>query len=332
MSAANLRIGIIGAGGIARVHAASYRKLENCQLVAVADVDAERGERLASEVGATYYPTAAQLLAEGAVDAVSVCLPHALHVDVTLQAAAAAKHVLCEKPIATSLADADRMIDACRAAGVRLMVGQTHRYYPAHVYAKRLLGDGQIGRLLFVNDVIWAAHEGNENRAWRSDVAQNGGGIFMDNGIHAADRLRWFLDSEPTWVAARVGPGRGILAGEEHGTALLGFANGVTATLQEAIGVPRSAGCCYLEFVGTEGVLRVDTWLGVKICRPGEAERTLEVPGDLLPGFDAEIAEFLAAIREDRPPAITGEDARASLALIQAIYESARTGQSIDLR
>jgi len=329
MSGTDLRIGIIGAGGIGRVHATTYGRRENCQVVAVADVDAERGGRLAAEVGASYYSTAAQLFAEASLDAVSVCLPHALHVEAALQAAAAGKHILCEKPIATTLADADRMIDACRAAGVLLMIGQTHRFYPTHVSGRQMLREGTIGRLLFVNDVIWAAREGNEPRAWRSDVAQNGGGIFMDNGIHAADRLRWFLESEPTWIAAQVGHGRGILAGEEHGTALLGFASGVTATLQEAIGVPRSAGCCYLEFVGTEGVLRVDTWGGLKIRRPGQPEQSLEVPGDLLPGFDAEIAEFLQAIRENRPPAVTGQDARKSLALILAIYESARAGRSI---
>ncbi|HEX5418346.1 MAG TPA: Gfo/Idh/MocA family oxidoreductase [Chloroflexota bacterium] len=331
MSGAELRIGIIGAGGIGREHTETYGRRENCRVVAVADVDAGRGGQLAAAAGATYYPSAARLLAEAAVDAVSVCLPHALHVEATLQAAAAGKHVLCEKPIATSLADAERMIAACRAAGVVLMIGQTHRFYPPHVLTRQLLQAGEIGRLLYVNDVIWAAHEGNAGRAWRSDVAQNGGGIFMDNGIHAADRLRWFLESEPTWVAARVGHGRGVLAGEEHGTALLGFANGVTATLQESIGVPRSAGCCYLDFVGTEGVLRVDTWKGVKLRRPGEPEQDLAIPADLLPGFDAELAEFLTAIRENRPPAVTGEDAMASLALIQAIYESARTGRSVAL-
>jgi predicted dehydrogenase len=331
MEARELKVGIIGAGAIGRVHAEAYGRREGCRVVAVADVDAARGSRLASDVGATSYPNAAALLAAASVDAVSICLPHALHVAATLEVAAAGKHVLCEKPIATSLADADRMIDACREAGVLLMIGHTHRFYPEHVVARRLLREGAIGRLLFVNDVIWAGHEGDARRAWRSDPSLNGGGIFMDNGIHAADRLRWFLDSDIAWVAARVGQGRGVLDGEEHGTALLGFANGVTATLQEAIGLPRAAGSCYVEFIGAEGTLRVDTWQGLKLCRPGHDWQPVALPQDLLPGFDAETAEFLAAIRENRTPSVTGEDGRAALALIQAIYESARSGGVIKL-
>jgi predicted dehydrogenase len=325
-----MNVGIVGAGTIGRIHAEAYARQPNCAVVAVADVDAERGQRLAEPFGATYFPSLNHLLAGARVDAVSVCLPHALHAEAVLMAAAAGKHVLCEKPIATTLDDADRMIAACRESKVTLMIGHTHRFYPEHVRARQLLDEGAIGRVLFANDVIWAGHEGGSLQ-WRGSVALNGGGIFMDNGIHAADRLRWFLGSEVAWVTARTGRGRGIVEGEEHGTALLGFANGVTATLQEALGVPRSAGCCYVELIGTEGALRVDTWQGLRISQPGQPWQDVEIPKDWPAGFDAEIGEFVAAIREGRPSIVPGEEGRRSLALIQAIYRAAETGEVVRL-
>ncbi len=326
-----VNVGIIGAGGIGRVHAEAYGRQPSCRVVAVADVDPERGRRLAEAVGARYVPEAEALLARPDVDAVSICLPHALHAETTVAAARAGKHVLCEKPIATSLADADRMIDACRQAGVILMIGHTHRFYPEHIRARLLLQDGAIGRLLFANDVIWAGRDGDESLQWRGSVALNGGGVFMDNGIHAADRLRWWIGAEVETVSARIGHGRGLIEGEEHGTALLAFANGVTAMLQQALGTPRATGCCYVELVGTEGVLRVDTWRGLRISTLGKPWEDVAVPKEWPGGFDAEIGEFLAAIQDRRPPAATGEDARAALEIIQAIYRAAETGTTVRL-
>ena len=326
-----IEIGIIGAGGIGQVHAEAYGRQADCRIVAVADVDSARGRRLADAVNATYCPDVGALLARSDVAAVSICLPHALHAEVTTAAANAGKHVLCEKPIATSLVDADRMIESCRQAGVVLMIGHTHRFYPEHVRARQLLREGAIGQLLFVNDVIWAGRDGDESLQWRGRVALNGGGIFMDNGIHAADRLRWWIDGDVDTVYARVGRGRGLIEGEEQGTALLAFANGITATLQQAIGTPRAAGCCYVEFVGTEGVLRVDTWKGLRISTRGKPWEDVVVPKEWLGGFDAEIAEFLAAVRDRRPPAVTGADGRAALEIIQAIYRSAEHGVPVRL-
>jgi predicted dehydrogenase len=322
-----LKVGILGAGNIARVHLQAYQRQPDCRVVAVADVDAERGHRLADQAGARYVGGTAEILADAEVQAVSVCLPHALHADAVVAAAAARKHVLCEKPIATSLADADRMIRACHETGVWLMIGHTHRFYPEHRLAKQLLDEGALGQLLFANDVIWAGRDDAGSLQWRGSVAQNGGGIFMDNGIHAADRLRWWISSDATWVSARIGHGRGLVEGEEHGTALIGFANGVTATLQQALGTAAAAGCCYVELVGTEGVLRVDTWQSLRLARRGKAWETPEIPKDWPDGFTAEISEFVAAIRENRPPSVPGEEGRASLAVIQAIYQAAQSQQ-----
>jgi predicted dehydrogenase len=326
-----VRVAILGAGGIGREHARAYRAA-GANPAAVAEVDPARGRAFADEIGATWFADWRDLLASADVEAVSVCLPHSLHARATLDAAAAGKHVLCEKPIATDLDDADRMIAACRDAGVTLMVGHTHRFRLEHLAAKELLDRGEIGRVVQVRDAIWAGRP--DPRApigWRGVAALNGGGIFMDNGIHAADRLLWWVGAPATWVAAGLGRMTELTDAEDYGVALIGFANGVIATLEEVLSVPRGAGECYAQFLGSEGVLRVDTWQRLRVARAGGEFEDVAVPTDRPNGFDAEILEFIAAVRERRPPSITGQDGRAALALIQAIYRAAQTAQVVHL-
>jgi predicted dehydrogenase len=326
-----LGIGVLGAGAIARAHVRSYGKLDGCRLVAVAEVDEARGRAFAAECGATWHRDWRDVLARQDVHAVSVCLPHALHAAAVLDAAAAGKHVLCEKPIATTLADADRMVAACRRAGVTLMIGHTHRFRLEHIKAKELLDGGAIGRVVQVRDVIFAGRDTLTPLGWRGVSALSGGGVFMDNGVHAADRLRWWVGGEVAWVAARTGRASALVEGEDHGVALLAFRNGVTATLEQALAVPRAAGACYAEFLGSEGVLRVDTWQRLQVTIRGRPWEDVPLPGDAPEGFDAELGEFIAALREGRPPSVTGEDGRAALELIQAIYAAARADAPVML-
>ncbi|HEV8632651.1 MAG TPA: Gfo/Idh/MocA family oxidoreductase [Chloroflexota bacterium] len=326
-----MRVGLLGAGTIARAHAEGYARA-GARVAAVAEVDRPRGRGLADELGAAWFADWRELLERGEVDAVSVCLPHSLHAPATLDAAAAGKHVLCEKPIATTLADADRMIAACRRAGVTLMVGHTHRFRLEHVVAKELLDRGEIGRVVQVRDAIWAGRaDPRAPLGWRGARALNGGGVFMDNGVHAADRLRWWIGAEAAWVAAATGRAAEVVEGEDHGAALIGFAGGAVATLEQALVVPRGAGACYAQFLGSEGVLRVDTWQRLQIARGGGDWEEVPLPDDRPNGFDAEIQEFVAAARQGRAPSVTGQDGRAALELILAIYRAAETGQVVRL-
>src|SRR5262245_15564103 len=326
-----LRIGLFGAGTIARAHARAYTSAD-ARVVALAEVDPERGRRLADELGAAWFADWLHLLERSEVDAVSICLPHSLHAPAALDAAAAGKHVLCEKPIATTLVDADRMIAARRRAGVTLMVGHTHRFRLEHVVARELLAGGEIGRVVQVRDTIWAGRaDPRAPLGWRGARALNGGGVFMDNGVHAADRLRWWLGADATWVAAATGRAGEVVEGEDHGVALIGFAGGVTATLEQALLAPRGAGECYAQFLGSEGALRVDTWQGLRIARGGGDWEEVPLPTDRPNGFDAEIQEFVAAVRERRAPSVTGEDGRAALELIQAIYRAVENGRVVRL-
>ncbi len=329
---ARLRMGLIGGGNIARAHVRAHRDLGLCDLVAVAETDRERGPRLAGEMGADWHADWTDLLARRDVDAVTICLPHAFHAAAAIDAARAGKQILCEKPIATSLADADAMIAAARAAGVRLMVGHTHRFRKEHRVALELLRGGRIGRVHYARDIILAGREAIAALGWRSVTALNGGGVMMDNGIHAADRLLWWMGSEATWVTARLHHATEIVEDEDLGVALIGFANGASAILEESFAVPADQSYCDATFFGSEGLLRVTTWGGIGYSRFGEPWREVPIPESGLNGFEAEIAEFVAAIREEREPSVTGEDGRRALALIQAIYASARSGSPCDPR
>jgi predicted dehydrogenase len=326
-----VRVAILGAGGIGREHARAYLA-NGATVVAVAEVDEPRGRAFADEAGATWFADWRELLDRPDVEAVSICLPHSLHAAATLDAAAAGKHILCEKPVATTLEDADRMIAACREAGVTLMVGHTHRFRLEHVVAKELLDRGEVGRVVQVRDAIWAGRtDPRASIGWRGVAALNGGGIFMDNGIHAADRLLWWVGAPAVWVAAGVGRVTELTDAEDYGVALVGFANGVIATLEEVLSVPRGAGDCYAQFLGSDGVLRVDTWAKLRVARGGGDFQEVPLPTDRLNGFDAEIAEFIAAVAERRAPSVTGEDGRTALALIQAIYRAAQTESVVRL-
>jgi len=319
-------------------HAGAYFLEPRATVVGVCDLKPELLERFQTDWGATFpeargYTDYRELLAEQHPDLISVVTSDHRHARIVLDAiAAGVKGVFCEKPIATTLADADRMIAACRRAGVTLMVGHTHRFRLEHIVAKELLEGGQIGRVVQVRDAIWAGRaDPRAPLGWRGARALNGGGVFMDNGVHAADRLRWWLGAEAAWVAAAVGRAGEVVEGEDHGAALIGFAGGALATLEQALVVPRGAGECYAQFLGSEGALRVDTWQGLRIARGGGEWEEVPLPTDRPNGFDAEIREFVAAVRERRAPSVSGEDGRAALELIQAIYRAAESGQVVHL-
>ncbi|MER3404458.1 MAG: hypothetical protein C4289_04235 [Chloroflexota bacterium] len=248
------------------------------------------------------------------------------------------------------------MIEACARAGVVLMVGHTHRFRAEHIKAKELLDGGAIGHILQARDVIFAGRDVLQPPGWRGVTALSGGGVFMDNGVHAADRLRWWLGDEVAWVAARTGRAIALVEGEDHGVAFLAFRHGIVAimviehrqlaqvmklafeavwkcglTLEQALAVPKAASACYAEFIGSEGVLHVDTWQRLRITTRGRPWEEVPLPQDAPDGFDAEIAEFVGAIRQGRAPAVTGEDGRAALEIILAIYISARTDAPVRL-
>ncbi|HEX5505133.1 MAG TPA: Gfo/Idh/MocA family oxidoreductase [Thermomicrobiales bacterium] len=339
---------IVGGGVIGPTHARSIAALPNAALRAVVDVVPERAERLAREFGAQPYTDLDAALARPDVDVVCACVPSGLHAEVGARAAAAGKHVVVEKPIDVTLEAADRLIAACRAHRVKLAVISQRRFDPGVRRLRAALDAGRFGRLVLGDAIIkwYRTQQYYDSGDWRGTWALDGGGALMNQGIHYIDLLQWLMGPVERVVARRATAAHDI-AVEDVAVALVTFANGALGVIEGSTAVyPGLPERLAISGAGGTAVIEageVTVWefkdergevgaYGAKV-RPGApppAAGTAADPAALeIAGHRAQLADLLAAIEEDRDPAVTGEEARKPLALILAIYESARTGREV---
>lgn len=323
-----IRVGIAGAGFIGAVHAHAYQHVEGVEIVGIADPIAEKAGPLAKETGSRVFRDYDELLRAG-VDVLNVCLPPEPHLAAAVAAAQAGTHVLMEKPIARTLAEADEMIAACKKAGVNLMTGFTHHFYPEMLEARRLVQSGAIGKPLTVLDNMSITY--GFVLPWYREKKVSGGGVFMCNAVHGFDRAAWALGQRVTQVCGQIEYRTGEL-GEDYGAALAKFDGGVQGNFFQHWGPYRTLQC-ELQIFGDEGMVHVRSWDSVEILigdkrtvthfyKPdhGIADRTML-------GMIAELQEMVNSVREKRAPNVTGEDGRAALADVLAVYESSATGK-----
>ncbi len=322
-----LRVGILGAGQVAARHAEAYAQLDDVQVAVVADVDPARAGALARPLGAKAVTEWKRVLDEP-LDAVSICLPHHLHLEPAVAAAERGWHILLEKPIANTLAEADAIVNAARRGGVRLMISFVHRFREEWQTARAIIARGELGQPTMALDSL-LSQGGRHVPAWVWRKAEAGGGVLMYGGIHAVDRVRWLLGSEVTHVYAQARTYSQETDVEDGLTAILTFANGATATLFEnSPGYRVTPRHWATEVFGTQGMLRVWTREFVEFSSETRAYR-LNIERD--DNFLRQAQDFVSAIREDRDPSVTGEDGRAALAIALAVYQSAATGHVVQL-
>jgi predicted dehydrogenase len=328
--AANIRVGVAGAGFIGAVHARAYTRVPGVELVGVADPIADKAAALAKETGCRPFRDYDELLAAG-LDIISICLPPQPHLAAAEAAAQAGVHVLMEKPIARTVEEADRMIAACRAAGVYLMTGFTHHFYPEMREARRLVQAGAIGKPLTVLDAMSITY--SFVLPWYRDRDISGGGVFMCNAVHGFDRVGWVLGQNITAVAALVEPTTGS-RGEDYGSALARFDGGAQGTFFQHWGPYRTV-MCEMQVYGDEGMLHVRSWDSIEVLA-GE-RRTVErfyypdsgFSDRTMQGMVAELTEMADAVRQGRQPDPGGEAGRRSVALVHAVYRAAEQGSWI---
>ena len=337
---ADAYVGLLGgAHGAADVGARAWSEsltaapIPGVELIGVADEDAARGQAFAARHGVRFFSSYEALLAERP-DGVIICAENARHRGLVGLAAAAGVHVLCEKPLAITTEDAQAMVAACARAGVILMTAFPMRFSPVMTEVKALLDRDGLGKVYAVN----SANNGQmpaRHRAWFVDRELAGGGAGMDHIVHLADLLRWYLRSEVATVYARFN--RILHADkvdvETGGLVMLTFTNGVFATIDcswsRPLGYPTWGGLS-LELVGERGVVAADGFRQNLIDYGSQDVLTSWLPW----GSDADramVAEFLAAIREGRVPAVTGEDGLRAVEIVMAAYRSAETGQVVTL-
>jgi UDP-N-acetyl-2-amino-2-deoxyglucuronate dehydrogenase len=328
---------------IAATHAEAIASLPDARLVAVTDVDSARCQRIVGVSGGAVAPDLDALLARPDVDVVSVCVPSGLHADVGVAAAAAGKHLVVEKPIDVTLAAADRLIAAARAAGVALTVISQHRFDAGLIELRRLLDAGALGRLVLGEaSTKWYRSQAYYDSAdWRGTWALDGGSL-MNQGVHYVDLLRWCL-GPVTEVTAWFGTSSHQVEVEDVALAMLRFASGAVGTVVSSTAVyPGFAQ--RLEISGTGGSVVVEdgaiVYRGLRdeVAEPGGpggavATGAASAAGGLdVSSHAAQIADLLAAIDAGRPPSVTAESARDALEIVCAVYQSAREGRPVALR
>jgi len=305
------------------------RHVDDARLVAVTDADESTRERVAKELGTTASASVDELLERTDVRAVIVASPKRFHEEHAVSAAKAGKDVFLEKPIATSLAGADRVIAAARKAGIRLQVGFQRRYDPAYAEARKLVAAGTLGRPLFYRGV---------NRDLLAPVGPPGSmetsDILTESAIHDFDGARWMMADEVVGVRATLAivGDRATSPSSDLTMVELAFSRGAVAHI-EAMWGARYAYDIRSEILCEDGAVIVGGFAQtmLTVLRAGERR------DDLYPGFleryaDAYVAElrdFVDGVLVRRPPAVTGEDGRHALAIAFAAERSAATTRPV---
>jgi predicted dehydrogenase len=338
----SLTVGLVGAGGISRPHLRAYVENPHVMEVRIADPSQEARERLAGEFGLITRTEAdyEKLLADGDIDLVDICAPHHLHHPVALAALKAGKHVITEKPIALNLKQADEMIAAAKKAKKRLFVSMNQRMFPAHLKAKEIIDEGEIGKpfLGIVNVVGNEFATMNDPRHWKGDLRQAGGGALIDTGYHAVYMLQHFL-----------GPARAVTAmtkrlcvepknkGDDTSVVAMEMAGGAVASLTVTYAATGDHWTETRQIIGPKGSLFITDNPEDEIPLIGCLE------GDALPvkvhnppningyGIRRTLDHFVDCIVNERRPQITAEEARAALATVLAAYRSEKEGRRVEV-
>ncbi len=339
-----VNVGLIGTGFVGDIHAAAFKMVPDAQVVAVASPTPGKAKAFAEERG---IPRALEdyrdLLALDEVDMVTLCLPNDLHAQVTIDAAAAGKHVVCEKPLCRTLEEADRMIEACRRAGVLLMYAEELCFAPKYVRAKTLVDEGALGRAFLVKQ---SEEHFGPHMPWFWDVERSGGGVLLDMGCHSIEYARWVF-GKPRVKSVLASLGTYVhgakTRGEDHSFCIVEYEGGKTG-LAENSWAKTGGVDDRCEIYGSGGFTRADLLRGTSLLTYSESgygyavEKVASTSGYTFTmfeeiwnyGFPQEMAHFVRCVRGEEEPVETGEDGREVLKIICAAYESAGTGRRIE--
>lgn len=349
MADRKLRIGIIGCGGIAtHAHIPNLQRNPRAEVVAVADIDRDKAKATAEKFNiGSHYSDFHDLLEQADVDAVCVTTWAGSHAEPAITAAKAGKHIMCEKPIATKLEDADAMVDAADKAGVKFTMGYQHRFGTVWPAVKHLLDEGVIGRVMGMSSI--AVGPSAHGVPWFLRKDQAGGGVLMDWGIYTAHSLLWLLGPVKRVYATSAIFRKEVMVRDEMVSdidvedtvaATLSFKSGAMGVWYAGWAVAARHGTTSIDGADGSILMRSDTdtgGIGVYTKRfdePDFLRGWRQVPATEPPLAERhyrKLAHFVDSVLDDTPLILTGADGRDALELILAIYQSADTGQPVDL-
>lgn len=324
-----LRVGIIGAGGMGKVHASVYQGIAGVKLIGISDIRSEVARAAADEFKTKAFDSADELINSGETDMIDICTPTPFHKENAVKAARAGKHVICEKPIARNLDDALKMVDACKKARVKFMVGQVVRFFPEYVRIKELLDQGAVGKPAVARaSRSVGVVAGWEN--WYSNYELSGG-LILELLIHDFDMLRWYFGE-----AKRVFASESKRKGAEYALVTIRFKNGVIAHVEGSRAYFLNFKST-LEIAGDGGLIDFDSDVAkpISVCsgKKGNGGEKVAVPSNPAEEspYHKELASFVNCIQKDLDSFIDGMEATKSLKVALAALESAKTGKAVEL-
>jgi predicted dehydrogenase len=346
-----IKVGVIGCGYIAQqAHLPNYSENAKCELVAICEADKEVLSRTAEKYAVKHtFEDYQELLRSGLVQAVSVCVPTRLHSRVVIEAAENGVHILCEKPLASDLSEADKMLEAVSKKGVRFSVGYNLRYLPNHVKVKEYIQDGRIGKPIFAKAQLITTGPYGKSKSSIGDEAEKRIGCLFDLGAHLADLMLWMF-GKPSCVSAYLSTHLPGVKVDDSALVSMSFGSGVMGEISVAWAPISNFGAMegsrQIQVTGTTGILESDIFgpsfqfysansLSCKIkgkikLTPGRFDP--KIPFQALNwSYKREIDDFLESVARNKDPPITGKEARESLRLILAAYESCGTNSMISL-
>lgn len=328
-----MKVGIVGVGFMGTTHATGWADTPAEIVGFTAETNQEAGS-LAQQYGAKVYSSLEEMLPH--VDVVDICSPTHLHCEMALQAAEAGKHIVCEKPLARTTQQALKIVNACRKAGVQLLVAHVVRFFPEYALAQAAVAEGQIGK-----PGVLRLHRGSYRPKkpagnWFLDEVKSGG-ILMDLMIHDYDYARWIAGDVETVFAQRVTEHH-IEAPVDYGLVILGHRSGALSHIAGAWAYPPPTFRTKLEIAGDRGLIEFDSDSTAPIQNLILKAGGSDSPDVGLPSspvtespYTTQLKEFYTAIAEGKPSRVSATDGLAAVQIAEAALESARTNQPVKL-
>ncbi len=335
-----LSFGLTGTGSVAASHLKAFQQLQHAKIIAVCDHDRNKAKETATQNGLDWNADYADFISRPDLDAIIITTPSGLHADLGIEAAKAGKHVVVEKPIDVSLDKADALIRTCHEQGVTLSVISQCRFLRPILDLQKMITQGALGELIQGDAIIkwYRAQSYYDSGDWRGTWALDGGGPFINQGIHFIDLLLSVM-GPARWIAAKTKTMAHQIEVEDLGVAILEFENGALGSIQASTatypGLPAR-----LEIHGTLGTVIIEgERMAFKqiqgsdpVVNPEGSKGGASSPTDIdVSPFVNQYQNIIESIQTRTSPRVNGPEARRSLQLILAIYESSKQGKTIHL-
>lgn len=323
------RIGIIGAGAIAKLHAEAIKKFpDRAKLVAVADIDKEAGNNFAKENHCIFYPDYEKMLYSEKMDIVCCCLPHGLHFAAGKAVLGAGLHLFMEKPMCKTAAECMELNDLAINKGRMIMVGHSNQYFATLLKAKVLIREGKIGYLNIIQTEWLDYNDWEHRKSWHIDPKM-GGGVLMNASPHQMDHLLFFAESPVTSVEARVALNRPGIGVSSDICAFIRFANGITGVLTTLSGYKTDEPSSFIcRLIGTRGAIKFNIFEEKIILAYADQREEIQLDSGLF-GLSLEWWEFFNSVQQNHSPRTDGKYGYDIVRLSELIVESSRLGKEV---